>query len=390
MRWSEEHLAAIEWTRIAEPGDPVARAIISEFGFQGGLDEVRAWTANRERTGREDGLGDLKVTGRHSAMVELDKAMNRWALRLEQLVPFHADSLAKRDLSIIIPGDAYWPADKLEALEHPPFALWVKGDPDLLKALSFAIVGSRTCTAYGHKVARDLAFELAPDYAIVSGGAFGIDVAAHSGALLAHGKTLIVSAGGADRAYPQAHEQLFDDVIADGGAIVSESPLGAAPQRHRFLSRNRLIAALAMATVVVEAPHRSGALSTARHALAMGRNVGGIPGPIDSPASEGVHELLRNGGTLVRNSGDVKALAEWEQVTIDDLDEKDFFTPVIDDRDPVEERVWEAVPLRRPASTSSIAAVAGLTVVEAQAKLGKLALEGRIVRGDRGWRRLAR
>lgn len=379
-----EHLAAIEWTRIAEPGDQIATALIGELGYEEGLACLSELNVDSERSRQNI---DRVLGSAHSPAVTA--SLSRWAHRLSQLAPFAHEYLSKRDLTILTPHDPLWPGECFQALENPPFALWIRGNAHALASRSLAVVGSRACSSYGEKIARDLVYELAGRYTVVSGGAFGIDLAAHQGALLAGGQTIIVSAGGADRAYPKAHESLFDQVVHAGGAVVSESPLGAAPQRHRFLSRNRLIAALAMATVVVEAPHRSGALSTARHALAMGRPVGGVPGPVDSPMSQGVHELLRNGGTLVCDADDVIELAGWDQISIDGLVHEDFFTPAPDDRDPVEERVWEAVPLRRSVSTSAIAAVAGLTVSEAQAKLGKLALSNRVERTEAGWKRLA-
>lgn len=374
-----EHLAAAQWTRLAEPGDAIASAIIEAMGYAEGLELVRAAACS---SGASSGIAELDVLQSSSAA----PTIARWAHRLSMLDPFIPDYLYRQRIAILTRHDPEWP-EHISDLSDPPIALWVRGDVDAVRHRAVAIVGSRTCTAYGAKAARDMAHDLSDSFTIVSGGAFGIDAHAHSGALLAAGTTVIVSAGGVDRAYPRAHDDLFDQV-AQSGAVISESPLGAAPQRHRFLTRNRLIAALAGATVVVEAPLRSGALSTARHALAMGRPVGGIPGPIDAPMSEGVHDLLRNGGTLVRGADDVRELASWQQLTLADAAAGDFFTPAPDDRHPIEERVWEAVPLRRAASTASIASVAGLTIGETQAKLGALALAKRVERTDRGWRRV--
>lgn len=179
----------------------------------------------------------------------------------------------------------------------PPMALWVKGSLPMqtLGVRSVGIVGARAATQYGVHVASELGYGLASrEVAVISGGAYGIDAAAHRGALAAGGATVLVSAGGLDRPYPAGHADLFDRV-ADTGLVISESPPGAAPHRRRFLSRNRLIAALATGTVVVEAGRRSGALNTAAHARRLGRALMVVPGPITSSASVGCHLLLRGG-----------------------------------------------------------------------------------------------
>lgn len=189
--------------------------------------------------------------------------------------------------------------------------LWVRGSADLPKIVqkSVAVVGSRSATTYGTSVAMDLAAELAGDgYTIVSGGAFGIDQAAHRGALANGGLTVAVLAGGVDRAYPSAHRDLLDK-IAEDGLVISEQPPGTAPTRERFLARNRIIAALTRATVVVEAAARSGAMSTVNRALALDRPVGAVPGPITSACSEGCHDLIKSGqARLITNSQDIEEM----------------------------------------------------------------------------------
>ncbi len=177
----------------------------------------------------------------------------------------------------------------------PPLALWVKGAAEVTTTAvrSVAIVGSRASTAYGEHVTAELAYGLASrEVDVVSGGAYGIDAVAHRSALAAGGGTVIVSAGGLDRPYPAGNASLYDRV-GETGLLVSESPPGSAPQRHRFLSRNRLIAALSSATIVVEAAARSGALNTARHCQVLGRSLMVVPGPVTSPMSAGCHALLR-------------------------------------------------------------------------------------------------
>ena len=174
-------------------------------------------------------------------------------------------------------------------------ALWVRGEGRLAEigAHSVAIVGSRSASSYGDHIASDFAYGLSRhDVVVVSGGAYGIDSAAHRGVLAADGESVLVSAGGLDRPYPAGHAALYHRT-AEQGLLVSERPPGSAPHRQRFLSRNRLIAAFGAATLVVEAGHRSGALNTARHARELGRPVLAVPGSVTSAMSVGCHRLLQ-------------------------------------------------------------------------------------------------
>ncbi|MDO5026125.1 MAG: DNA-processing protein DprA [Trueperella sp.] len=363
------HLAAAHWTRLVEGGDTVAWELIQRLGYQEAL------------TASQTGVG-LSPAEKQQAQ--------RWQQRAENLRPLTAQMIAAMKLQLLIPGDEFWPAQLTDLGADCPLALWVRGEVRALARPMLAIVGSRDASSYGQDIARDIAYELANYFTIVSGGAFGIDAAAHRGALLADQATVIVSAGGADRVYPRAHQQLFTDVIAHGGAVVSENPPNAAPQRFRFLLRNRIIAALAGTTVVVEAPFRSGALSTARHALALGRNVGAFPGRVDSPRSVGCHELLRNSATLVTNSAQVSELAfpigmapesAAAQLTI-----PDFFTGAgAADFDPKQQRVFDAVPVRRAAELAKIAQLAALSIPETMSALGALKFAGKVVESGSGW-----
>ena len=169
---------------------------------------------------------------------------------------------------------------------------------------AIAIVGSRSSTAYGEHVAATLSAGVADaGWTVVSGGAYGIDARVHRAALAADGATVAVMAGGVDRLYPLGNADLLARVL-ETGAIVAEQPPGFPPHRSRFLTRNRIIAAAA-ATVVVEAAHRSGALSTAHHAAELGRPVGAVPGPVTSASSAGCHRLIRNGAVCVTSPDDV-------------------------------------------------------------------------------------
>lgn len=197
----------------------------------------------------------------------------------------------KIDVNFLTPDSEDWPETLFE-LASPPIALTAKGDLTLLKGKSLAIVGSRNPTNYGVRIAGDFSAGFVDrGWNIISGGAYGIDAAAHKGALIAEGGTVAVLAAGLDIIYPAGHAKLFSE-IAETGLLISEFAPGVHALPARFLTRNRLIAALSNATLVVEAAFRSGSLRTARDAAEMMRPVMAIPGPITSPLSEGCHRLI--------------------------------------------------------------------------------------------------
>jgi len=214
---------------------------------------------------------------------------------------------ARLGVRLVIPEDDEWPVASVKAMEGavargvsdlaPPLALWVRGSQrvDEAMARAVAIVGARDATPYGVRVTADLASGLAEwGWTVVSGGAYGIDGAAHRGALAVGGTTTAVLACGLLSPYPAGHAALFDRIAA-AGLLVSEWPPDCAPQRHGFCIRNRLIAALSSGTVVVEAGVRSGTTSTVRRALELGRAVMAVPGPVTSAQSAGCHRLLQQG-----------------------------------------------------------------------------------------------
>jgi len=201
------------------------------------------------------------------------------------------NSISACGAEILIPEDPQWPSN-LNELAVPPVALIVKGDLSALTLPSLAIVGTRNPTPYGVRLAQEFAAGFVDrEWSIVSGGAYGIDSAAHKGALIAEGATVAVTASGLDSTYPAGNQRLFDE-IAECGAIVTEYLPGSIARPHRFLVRNRLIAALSKGTLVVEAAFRSGSLRTARDAADLMRPVMAIPGPITAPTSEGCHRLI--------------------------------------------------------------------------------------------------
>jgi len=192
---------------------------------------------------------------------------------------------------LITPDDEDWP-EQLNDLAAPPIGLILKGNINALHQPSLAIVGTRNPTSYGARIAGEFAAGFADrEWAIVSGGAYGIDSYAHKGALIAEGVTVAVVASGIDINYPAGNTRLFAE-ICESGAMVTEFMPGHRALPNRFLTRNRLIAALSKATLVVEAAFRSGSLRTARDAAEIFRPVMAIPGPITSPTSEGCHRLI--------------------------------------------------------------------------------------------------
>ncbi len=214
---------------------------------------------------------------------------------LSQIHPGGADELLSlidnAGGSFLTPEDLGWPA-QLNDLAAMPIGLIVKGRVECLSQRSIAIVGTRNPTPYGARIASDFAAGFVDrEWLIVSGGAYGIDTHAHKGALIAEGVTIAVIASGIDINYPAGNERLFSE-IAELGAIVSEVMPGTPAFPSRFLTRNRIIAALSKSTLVVEAAFRSGSLRTARDAAELLRPVMAIPGPINSPTSEGTHRLI--------------------------------------------------------------------------------------------------
>lgn len=362
---SDHVLAHIAWSLITEPGDGVAGAMRSAFGAQDAL--LRA-------------LGNDPIPGIDEE--ELRQARARWAPRTVPVALRDAVSTAvRRRISLLMPGDDLWPAALDDLGPHGPVCLWVRGDQSVLAdaANSVAMVGARAATGYGEHVTRELSSELAAGGTlIVSGGAYGVDGAAHRAALGAGGRTVAFLAGGADRAYPAGHTRLFDE-ISSTGAVVSELVCGAAPTKWRFLARNRLIAALGTATVVVEAGARSGALNTAGHAAALGRALGAVPGPVTSAASVGCHRLLREyDARCITNTGDVRELIGLK------VQEHEY----PEHNDPERTRLGDALSVRIPRTPEDLARRCGLSVDRVQSILGMLALEGLVQRQDEGWRQI--
>ncbi|WP_405822682.1 DNA-processing protein DprA [Streptomyces sp. NBC_01390] len=365
-RPAAEGLARVLLTRVVEPGDEVAGRWLRERGAV----EV----ARRLRDG-----GPM-LTG---------VTANRWS----GLCARAAQAEPERDLAVaraagvrfVWPGEPEWPAQLDDLGDARPTGLWVRGLPSLrMWALrSVAVVGARACTEYGAHMAATLAAGLAErGWVVVSGGAYGVDGAAHRGALGAGGATVAVLACGVDRPYPRGHTQLITR-IAEQGLVVGELPPGDHPTQSRFVLRNRVIAALTRGTVVVEAAYRSGSLVTARAAQRLGRFTMGVPGPATSGLSAGVHELLRGEAMLVTDAAEVAEL-------VGDMGElaPDRRGPVLprDLLEPEARRVLAVLPAAATATVDDIALSASTTKDDAVARLYELRSLGYVERHDDGWK----
>jgi DNA processing protein len=372
-------------SRVAEPGTIDFWRYVDDMGPVEAVRRIRAGSVPERiraivgaRAGQDESLADLARAERCGARLVIPED-DEWPA-----LPLHALTVAT----------SREPADHREQPDRtlapvPPVALWVRGPArlDELFDRSVAVVGSRASTAYGEHVAGELGYQLGErGWTVVSGGAFGIDAAAHRGALAAEAPTLAVLACGVDRPYPAAHGALFSR-IAETGLLVSEWPPGCAPLRHRFLVRNRLIAALTRGTVVVEAAARSGAQATAKRAHRLGRQVMVVPGPVTSAMSIGCHELLRDeeaGATLVASAAHV--IEAVGGIGVDLAGPPDKPTGPRDGLSDLATRVLDACPVRAGVSPERLAAIAGCDVLEVLRVLPALELADLVEWTGGGWR----
>lgn len=386
-----ERIARAALARLMEPQDSAGLALVRTVGPIDALGiatgELRAGP-NLERE-----ISALLVDGGGpSSWAGLPASLRRWAPRIADLAPDRdLETMNRLGGRLIIPGDELWP-EQLEGLGlQEPLCLWWRGREQPLPSLGHAIalVGSRDSTSYGASVTGDLAYGLAQrGFTVVSGGAYGIDAHAHRGALsggVASVPTIAVMAGGVDRFYPSGNDDLLR-AVSTQGAVLSEVPPGSAPTRYRFLQRNRIIAALASVTVVVEARWRSGALNTAHHAESIGRVVAAVPGSIHSANSAGCHRLLRDGGAVcVTDVGEIAELAG--AIGESTNEERDAGTALHDGLSLEDLILLDALPLRSTSSVEKLAVVAGLSADAVRAGLGRLGLLG-LASSERGaWKR---
>lgn len=355
-----ERAARVAWARLVEP----------------------------EHRGAAERIGRL---GAQEALRTLDLAspLGRQVLpRLQQLDVRRDLDLARRaGMRIVVPGDPEWPTG-VDDLDWPPLCLWVVGRLDLAEqaARSVAVVGARAATPYGTRQAQELGAGLAERaVTVVSGAAYGIDGAAHRGALGVDGPTVAFTAGGVDRPYPRGHDGLFSQ-LRRHGLVVSELPPGCAPTKGRFIARNRLIATVTQGTVVVEAGLRSGSSHTANRALEHHRVVCAVPGSVESAVSAGCHQLIRDkDAVLVTDAAEVmEAIGPIGELA----PEKRGSERPGDDLDPVQSAVFDALPVRRPATVGELAVRAGVDARQVTGALGLLTLAGLSRQEPEGWRKV--
>lgn len=311
---------------------------------------------------------------------------------------------------LVTPDDAEWPTEVLDSAfgfaasgysDHArsyqadavaPHALWVRGASlRQLCAQAVSLVGTRAASQYGKQAAQLVTAGLSDcGWTVVSGGALGIDTVVHTTALNRRGATMVVLACGIDRYYPARNTPMLQAIAdSDNGAVVTEYPPGLAPQRHRFLTRNRLVAALSQGTVVVEAAWRSGALNTLSWAAAFGRVAMAIPGPITTPGSLGCHERIRNGqAQLVCSADEIRELvSKIGEVDVGSQYELAFAANEVQKLSRNELRVFDALSVSSALSAEVVAREAGLTIKLAVHLLVGLMDRGLVLRQGGGWLR---
>lgn len=370
---------------VSEPGDGVLGRLVVALGAVGVVEGLLADRASSELT------AEAVERGAVVSVHEIAAGLQRWRPRLDHAAFARGLGQAVRvGAGLILPHDAEWPEGMCDLDVHAPLTLWVRGRVGALRETpSVALVGARAATAYGEHIAIEIAAGLVDrGFAVVSGGAYGIDGTAHRSALASGGTTVAFLAGGVDRFYPAGHEALLSR-IAETGAVVSEMPCGAAPTRWRFLQRNRLIAAASQATVVLEAGMRSGSLNTAGHAAALGRPLGAVPGPVTSPASAGCHRLLREFDAICVTDAaqvaelvlptDVPAAPDAQGGTRARADDRSL------DLTSDERRVLDVLGPRRARTVVELAERTGLGISAVLGALGALDATGLARRVEDGW-----
>ena len=324
----------------------------------------------------------------------------RWNRRMERTLNAEAHMAATCGAWLVTPADPLWPPQLNDLGPARPYGLWCRGDSrhllDVASAPSVALVGSRDPSIYGTEATTHLAAELARrGYTVISGGAMGIDIAAHRAALTQQGSdlpTIAFMAGGLDRLYPAQNSDALN-MIVDRGLIMSEVSVGNTPTRWRFLERNRLIAALARHTIVVEARWRSGALNTARHAMEIGRTLWAVPGQINSPNSVGTNRLLRDGlAQALTEAADIleyDAAAGFELGTEHESEwDRAASSSALDELTERQGRVWDDLSPRSYRGVDEIAAALGLSARDVMADLFHLGRCGLAESSGTSWRKV--
>ena len=321
MSFTHEHLVAATWSSLCEPGDGMAGLLLTNLGSLKAL-ELVSGSFTSSQIIKELPRDDFRPVQFEST---LSDCLEIWRRRLKASKPEQAlENILELGGTFIIQQSEFWPAELNDLGFSTPTGLWVLGDPANLKhETKLSVIGSRLASDYGLKLTRDLVrFAVSNDWLVVSGGALGIDAMASETALESGHRSIAILAGGLDSWYPRGNCELFQRVIKNG-CLVSEMPPGYPPARWRFLQRNRLIAAISKATLVVEAGFRSGSINTAGHANELGRPVGAVPGQVDSVRSAGCHRLIRDGrAELIATPGHLRELmgvGDDEEISFNEL-----------------------------------------------------------------------
>ncbi len=380
----ERTFACATFSLITEPGDRFAGSLIASLSPEVLLELLLA------RASKSETLARLKDAGRLDETLSLfedfetsfSDAIQRWRPRLKLPDVMSALDLAdKHDSKLLTSESDHWPKQLNDLQDAAPHCLWVRCSKieNIQFADAISVVGSRNATGYGEWVTSEIVSDSSSrNLPVISGGAYGIDAIAHRSAIANDLVTVAFMAGGIDRLYPSGNASLFENMFQRGAVIAEQAP-GASPTKWRFLQRNRLIAAMSSATIVVEAGQRSGALNTVTHALELGRPVGVVPGPITSQSSAGCNRLIGEG--LVTSICTPSAAADLA------LGKAGWFQPELEGLGAYETRALDAMNSKSLAQ-AAIASKAGLTSREVEIALGQLALLGLVKQTDRGWLKL--
>ena len=379
-------------TQVIEPAEAIGNVATKTWGPIRLLEIIQGSTPTQQEWAKltEPCIDDAAFAS--SLRNNLGSAISRWRRRSDYLQPDKAlDYITKLGGHFLIPEDFQWPVALADLAMTEPLGLWIIGDSSLPSMEHMvSLVGSRESTSYGLTATEMLATAARSfGVTVVSGGAYGIDAHAHRKALDAAGNglpTIAVLAGGLDRLYPAGNVELLHEIAASC-VLVSEMPPGMRPNRYRFLNRNRVIAALSAATIVVEARFRSGALSTANHAHDIGRIVGAVPGRIDVPSSSGCHRLLKETpALLIDDPVDLEAifkpLGTANSASSDRAESRPY-----DFLDVEEMLVFEALPIKTRINIERLCGITGIAVPRITGILTKLARHNLANHSDTGWRK---
>lgn len=381
-----EHFASMAWSTMVEPGDAVAGVVNLALGA------AKALASLRESIDSHDGgkavlmaiaaaNPNLENLGKKTLGERLPEAIERWRHRFVLNDVLSEIRLAGRlGASILTDQMPDWPIGLNDLQANKPHLLWMLGQTDHLAdtARSVAFVGARSATTYGVAVTEELVGGLSTkSFSTVSGGAFGIDSVAHRASMDANQTTLAIMAGGLARLYPAGNSALFESIRANG-LVISELPPSREPTKWRFLQRNRLIAAISRATVVVEAGWRSGSISTANHAAILGRPVAAVPGAITAQASRGTNQLIRDRkAELIGSADDLLELLQAIHVP-EARSSKEL--------GPSETRLFDALSVRAK-PLERLCADSGMSIREVSEAISSLQLAGLVKSDIAGWRK---